>query len=212
MFENIDYLIVGAGFYGAVCAHELAKKGYGIGVIDKRPHMGGNCHDQIDPETGIRFHQYGPHIFHCESERVLAWLKDFCEFNSYFHQVLASHAGALYQLPFNLATINKFYNRDFTPGEARAFLKSVIEAHYRENPANLRDKCVNMVGPDLYEAFIAIIAKNSGAGRLMNWRRLLSAAYRCVTIIIPVIIIKNFTVFPWVVMMPSSRSCLPMPI
>ena len=154
MFENSDFIIVGSGWFGCVCAYELSQKGYKVTVLEKRSHIGGNSCDAIDHQTGIRYHLYGPHIFHIDDDRILRYIKKFCSFNSYFHQVLTVHNGETFQLPFNLATINKFFGKSFSPEEAKKFIASQISAEKSSKISNLEDKCVNMIGREMYEAFI----------------------------------------------------------
>lgn len=153
MYENLDFLIVGAGLFGCVCAHELKRRGYNALVIEKRPYVGGNCHDSVDETTGIRYHTHGPHIFHCNDDAILSYIKQFCEFNGYFHQVLTEHEGELYQLPINLFTINKFFKKKFNPEEAQNFLVTQIQKNYIPNPENLEQQLLNLSGKDIYRAF-----------------------------------------------------------
>src|SRR3954464_3658026 len=103
-----DYLIVGAGFSGAVLAERLAKDGHKVLICDKRPHIAGNAYDHYD-DSGILVHKYGPHIFHTNSERVFAYLSQFTEWRPYEHRVLASVDGQLVPIPINLDTINRLY-------------------------------------------------------------------------------------------------------
>jgi UDP-galactopyranose mutase len=152
---NYEYLVVGAGLFGSVMAERLANDaGARVLVIDKRGHIGGNCHSQRDPDTGIEFHTYGTHIFHTSSREVWEYVGRFTEFNGYHHQVLATHRGTVYQLPVNLATINAFYGLQLNPAEARAFLSKEIEKEEVASPRNLEEKAVSLIGRPLYEAFI----------------------------------------------------------
>src|SRR5690606_37370792 len=122
-----DYLIVGAGFAGSVLAERLArvldKK---VMVIDRRPHIGGNAYDYYN-DAGILIHQYGPHIFHTHSAKVVDYLSQFTEWRPYEHRVLAEVDGMLVPMPINLTTLSQLYGREFTPQEAEAFLKSRAE-------------------------------------------------------------------------------------
>lgn len=153
--ENLRYLVVGAGFFGSVVAEHIARDlGERVAVIDRRPHSGGNCHSEIDPETGIEFHSYGTHIFHTGNERVWSYLQRFTQLNAYRHQVLASHRGRIYQMPINLETINAYYGRSLRPFEVEAFLRSEIGGEFRADPRNLEEKAISLVGRPLYEAFI----------------------------------------------------------
>jgi UDP-galactopyranose mutase len=150
-----DYLVVGAGFFGSVLAERLANdRGADVLVIDKRSHIGGNCHSQEDPETGIEFHTYGTHVFHTSSREVWNYITRFTEFNGYRHQVLTVHKGRVYQMPINLATISAFFNRKLSPAEARELVQSETRAAGIERPENLEEKAISAVGRSLYEAFI----------------------------------------------------------
>jgi UDP-galactopyranose mutase len=152
---NYDYLVVGAGLFGSVLAERLANDaGARVLVIDKRGHVGGNCHSQRDPDTGIEFHTYGTHVFHTSSREAWEYVSRFTEFNGYHHQVLAKHNGTVYQLPVNLTTINAFYGLRLTPVEAREFLKKEREKEDISCPHNLEEKAVSLIGRPLYEAFI----------------------------------------------------------
>jgi UDP-galactopyranose mutase len=150
-----DYLVVGAGFFGCVLAERLANDaGARVFVIDKRSHIGGNCHSREDAETGIEFHTYGTHVFHTSSRQVWEYINRFSKFNGYHHQVLSVHKGRVYQLPINLATINSFYNLKLAPGEAREFLEQETRAAGIRRPRNLEEEAISKVGRPLYEALI----------------------------------------------------------
>jgi len=153
--ENPDYLIVGAGFYGSVLAERLAsERGASVVVIDKRSHIGGNCYSEFDQETEIEFHKYGTHIFHTNSKKVFQYLSLFTEFNSYHHQVLTTHKGKVFQMPINLETINSFFGVNLKPFEVANFLDKLKSKETYENPKNLEEKAISLVGRELYEAFI----------------------------------------------------------
>jgi UDP-galactopyranose mutase len=150
-----DYLVVGAGFFGCVLAERLARDGDArVLVIEKRSHIGGNCHSQEDPETGIEFHTYGTHVFHTSSRDVWKYITKFTEFNGYHHQVLTVHKGKVYQLPVNLATINSFYGLELVPSQARQLLRHETRSAGIRRPRNLEEKAILSVGRPLYEAFI----------------------------------------------------------
>jgi UDP-galactopyranose mutase len=150
-----DYLIVGAGFFGVVIAEQLAslhdKK---VLIIDKRDHIGGNCYSQMDEETGIEYHKYGTHIFHTSCEKVIHYLNRFTEWNGYYHQVLTTHRGKVFQMPINLETINSFFNKNLKPFEVASFLEELSKSHKVEHPINLEEKAISQIGPELYQAFI----------------------------------------------------------
>ena len=151
----MSYLIVGSGFWGATIAESIATvMKQPVTIIDKRDHIGGNCHSSLDEETGIECHRYGSHIFHTSIPQVWEYLSRFCEFTSYRHKVLITHGGKVYAMPINLFTINAFYGKNFTPSGAEAFLAAEIARDRIEQPANLEEKAVSLIGRPLYEAFI----------------------------------------------------------
>ena len=118
------YLIVGSGFSGCVLANCLVNKtGCSILIIDEREHIGGNCHTSRDAETGVMLHHYGPHIFNTDKKEIWDYVNSFGEFRPYVHRVKAVSNGKVYPLPVNLMTINQFFNKQFNPEEAQAFLK-----------------------------------------------------------------------------------------
>ncbi|HWH84874.1 MAG TPA: UDP-galactopyranose mutase [Burkholderiaceae bacterium] len=149
----MDCLIVGAGFAGAVCARELADAGHTVLVIDKRPHIGGNAFDRLDA-SGVLVHQYGPHIFHTNSEKVFEYLSRFTEWRPYEHRVLAvpdARNDRAYPLPINRTTINRLYGLDLDETGVKAFLERVREP--REPIRTSEDVVLNSVGTDLCDKF-----------------------------------------------------------
>jgi len=159
-----DYLIVGAGFYGSVLAERIANDlGGRVLVLDKRDHIGGNCYSYKENETGIEWHKYGTHIFHTSSQKAWDYINQFTSFNGYFHQVLTTHKGHVYQMPINLETINSFYNLNLTPTEAEAFIQKEIEKEGITIPADLEEQAVSLIGRPLYEAFIKGYTKKQWA-------------------------------------------------
>lgn len=144
-----DFLIVGAGFFGSICAYELNKKGYKCLVIDKRDHIGGNCY--TSNRDGIHVHEYGPHIFHTSNERVWKWINQFVEFNNFILRPVANYKGEIYSLPFNMWTFSKLWNVTL-PEEA----KKIIENQGSEinDPQNLEEQSIKLVGRDVYEKLI----------------------------------------------------------
>ena len=143
-----NYLIVGAGFAGAVTAERLARcHGKRVLVIDRRSHIGGNAYDYLD-DAGILVHRYGPHIFHTNSEHVFNYLSQYTEWRSYEHRVLASVDGKLVPIPINLDTVNTLYDLKLGSLELEAFF-----AARAEHPPAIRtseDVVVSKVGRDLY--------------------------------------------------------------
>jgi UDP-galactopyranose mutase len=146
----IDYLVVGAGFAGAVAAERLARAGASVVVVDRRGHIGGNAYDHYD-DAGVLVHRYGPHIFHTNSERVFSYLSRFTKWRSYEHRVLASVDGQLLPIPINLDTLNRLYGLRLTPEDVPAFLASRAEP--RAEVRTSEDVVVSRVGRDLYEKF-----------------------------------------------------------
>lgn len=154
-FGGFDYVVVGAGLFGAVVAERIASDmGLKVAVIDRRAHMGGNCHSYADPETGIECHAYGTHIFHTRHQRVWDWVTRFTSFNHYRHKVWTRHGGRTYPMPINLLTINSFFGLDLAPCEVADFIRGEAERDGVKRPANLEEKAISLVGRPLYEAFI----------------------------------------------------------
>ncbi len=146
------YLVVGAGFSGAVLARELAGAGHSVDVVDARSHVAGNCHTERDADSGVMVHKYGPHIFHTDNERVWEYLNQFTTFMPYTNRVKTTSGGKVYSLPINLLTINQFFGKAMSPDEARAFIESQADMSI-ENPETFEEQALRFVGPDLYEAF-----------------------------------------------------------
>ncbi|HEY9068553.1 MAG TPA: UDP-galactopyranose mutase [Burkholderiaceae bacterium] len=149
----MDCLIVGAGFAGAVCARELADAGLKVLVIDKRPHIGGNAYDRLDA-NGVLIHEYGPHIFHTNSDKVFEYLSRFTEWRPYEHRVLAvpdARSARAYPLPINRTTINALYGLALDEAGVAEFLERVREP--RDPIKTSEDVVLNSVGPDLCDKF-----------------------------------------------------------
>ena len=145
-----DYLIVGAGLYGAVFAREALDRGKKVLVIDKRPHIAGNIH--TEKIEGILVHRYGAHIFHTDSREVWNYVTRFADFNRFTNSPIANCRGELYSLPFNMFTFNKMWGV-ITPAEAA----TVIEKQRTEiagKPENLEEQAVSLVGRDIYVKLI----------------------------------------------------------
>lgn len=151
----MKYFVIGAGIWGSVIAERIASQlNRPVTVIEKRNHIGGNCYSKVDEETGIECHMYGSHIFHTSAQQVASYLSQFCSLTHYRHKVLTRHKGRVFSMPINLGVINSFYGRDFSPAEAGDFLRAEIARHAVENPANLEEKAISLIGKPLYEAFI----------------------------------------------------------
>lgn len=147
------YLIVGAGFSGAVLAQQLATNLHcEIDIWDERAHIGGNCHTERDEETGIMTHQYGPHIFNTDKKAIWDYVNRFGEFKQYIHRVKGVHRGEIFSLPINLSTINQYFKKQFTPQEAEEFLTSIAD-HSINDPQNFEEQALKFIGKELYEAF-----------------------------------------------------------
>ena len=145
-----DYLIVGAGLYGAVFAHEMKARGKKVLVIDRRAHIAGNVY--TEKIEGIHVHQYGAHIFHTNNKKVWNYIAQFAEFNRFTNSPVANYKGKLYSLPFNMYTFNQMWGV-VTPEEASA----EIERQRREitgEPKNLEEQAISLVGRDIYEKLI----------------------------------------------------------
>ena len=145
--------VVGAGFSGAVIARELAEAGYDVEVFDGRSHVAGNCHTERDSESGVMVHKYGPHIFHTDHEEVWQYLNRFTAFMPYTNRVKTTTQGQVFSLPINLHTINQFFGKTFSPGEARDHIASLADTSI-EDPHSFEEQALRFVGPQLYEAFL----------------------------------------------------------
>ena len=146
-----DYLIVGAGLFGAVFAHEARSKGKRCLVIDRRDHIAGNVYTQ--QVEGINVHRYGAHIFHTNSKEVWNYVGRFAEFNRYTNSPVANYHGQIYNLPFNMNTFNKMWGV-VTPAEAKAEIQRQRDAAGITQPKNLEEQAINLVGTDIYEKLI----------------------------------------------------------
>ena len=154
----MDFLIVGAGIFGATLAERLASAGKKVLVIDRREHLAGNIYSYTDEETGIEVHKYGSHIFHTEMDEVWDYVTKFAEFNDYVHTVDTRHDGKLYPMPINLDTINLLYGTEMSAEEAEKFVKEEAEKDAKrlgiKNPQNFEEKGISLVGEKLYTAFL----------------------------------------------------------
>ena len=146
-----DYLIVGAGLFGSVFAHEASKKGHRCLVIDKRKHTGGNTF--CEKMAGINVHRYGPHIFHTDNGDIWRYVNDFVRFNRYINRPVANYKGKTYNLPFNMNTFQQLWGVN-EPHEAETIIKSQIADVGITNPINLEEQAISMVGTDIYEKLI----------------------------------------------------------
>lgn len=146
-----DYLIVGAGLYGAVCAYELKKAGKKCLVIDKSDHIAGNIYTK--EVSGINVHQYGAHIFHTSNKKVWDYVNQFAEFNHYINSPIAVYKDELYNLPFNMNTFSKMWNIR-TPQEAKDMIEKQVKDLNITEPRNLEEQALSLVGRDVYEKLV----------------------------------------------------------
>ena len=150
--RKYDYLIVGSGLYGSVCAYELSKKGYSCLVIDKRNHVGGNIFTKNI--EGINVHEYGAHIFHTSNKKVWDYINQFAEFNNYINQPVARYRNEIYNLPFNMNTFTKIWPDCFTPSDVKKRIEEERTKHRIDKPKNLEEQAINLVGLTIYEKLI----------------------------------------------------------
>jgi len=146
--KNYDFLIIGSGLFGSVCARELTNFGYKCLVVEKRNHIGGNCYTQ--KEEGINIHKYGAHIFHTSNEEVWNYINKYIKFNNYRHHVIANYRNELYSLPFNMFTFNKLFKLN-TPLEV---LNKIESQKFSGTPKNLEEQAISLVGSEVYEKLI----------------------------------------------------------
>ena len=146
-----DYLIVGAGLFGAVFARQATDAGKTVLVIDKRDHIGGNIYTEV--VEGINVHKYGAHIFHTNDKTVWEYVNRFAEFNRYTNSPVANYNGELYSLPFNMYTFNKMWGV-VTPDEAKAKIAEQRAAAGITEPKNLEEQAISLVGTDIYERLV----------------------------------------------------------
>lgn len=148
---HYDYLVVGAGLYGAVFAHEAKKKGKTCLVIEKRDHIAGNVY--CEDISGIHVHKYGAHIFHTSDRKIWDYVNQFAEFNNYINSPVARYKDELYNLPFNMNTFSKMWGI-FTPQEAKDIIAAQIADLNITEPKNLEEQALSLVGRDVYEKLI----------------------------------------------------------
>lgn len=146
-----DYLIVGAGLFGAVFAHEAKAHGKKVLVVDRRPHIAGNVY--TEKQEGINVHMYGAHIFHTNNKEVWDYITQFATFNRFTNSPVANYKGELYSLPFNMYTFNKMWGV-VTPEEAAAKIEEQKRQAGITNPRNLEEQAISLVGTDIYEKLV----------------------------------------------------------
>lgn len=146
-----DFLIVGSGLFGSVCARELTDAGFKCLVIEKRKHIGGNIYtEQIE---GINVHKYGAHIFHTNDKKIWEYVNKFAEFNNYRNSPIAIYRDKLFNLPFNMNTFYQLWGVT-KPEEAKKIIQKQIEEYNCKEPKNLEEQAINIVGKDVYETLI----------------------------------------------------------
>ena len=149
--KHYDYLIVGAGLFGATFAYEAGKKDKSCLVIDRRDHIAGNVYTK--EEDGINVHVYGAHIFHTSDKKIWQYINQFAEFNNYINSPIAVYKDELYNLPFNMNTFSKMWNIR-TPQEAKDIIASQIAELNITEPKNLEEQALSLAGRDVYEKLV----------------------------------------------------------
>lgn len=146
-----DYLIVGSGLFGSIFAYEMSKIGKKCIVIEKRDHIGGNIYTELD--ENINVHKYGAHIFHTNKKEIWQYINQFAEFNRFTNSPIANYKGELYNLPFNMNTFHQMWNVK-TPAEAKAIIEAQKIDAKIDNPKNLEEQAISLIGKDIYEKLV----------------------------------------------------------
>jgi UDP-galactopyranose mutase len=155
MSKTTDLIIVGSGFFGLTIAERVASQlDLKVLVLEKRSHIGGNAYSEAEPETGIEIHKYGAHLFHTSNEKVWEYVNKFTSFTNYTHKVYTNHDDVVYPMPINLGTINQFFDAAYSPSQARDVISQQAASESVDDPDNLEDKAISLIGRPLYEAFI----------------------------------------------------------
>lgn len=170
-----DYLIVGAGLFGAVFAQQAKEHGKSVLVVDKRDHIGGNVY--TEKIEGINVHKYGAHIFHTNDKRVWEYITRFAEFNRFTNSPVANYKGKLYSLPFNMYTFNKMWGV-VTPTEASEKLAEQ-RAEINSVPQNLEEQAISLVGRDIYEKLVKGYTEKQWGVNARICLHLSFAVFRC---------------------------------
>lgn len=160
VFENLlevkkmkyDYIIVGSGLFGSICAHELSKRNKKVLVIEKRGHIGGNIYTKN--MNGINVHVYGAHIFHTSNKDVWDYMNQFATFNDYINSPLANYHGEIYHLPFNMNTFTEIWPDVKTKDDALRHIEDEKKIFGFDNPSNLEEQAINLVGKTIYEKLV----------------------------------------------------------
>jgi len=153
--NDSKFVVIGAGFYGLTLAERISTiLNEKVLVIEKRSHIGGNAFSFLDQETGIEIHKYGSHLFHTSNEQIWSYVNQFSSFNSYRHFVIAKSGKDEYEMPINLSTLNKIYEKSMSPKEARAVIAGEIPKDHAQVQENLEDFALSQVGKKIYEKLI----------------------------------------------------------
>lgn len=154
-YDDCDVLIVGAGLFGITCARILADNGFKCLIVEERYHIGGNCYDYVDEETGINIHKYGAHIFHSDNQHVWDWVNRFTKFNNFINRPIANYEGKIYNLPFNMNTFCRIFDNVRYPDDAVRVINDDIPDYIDvDNPKNLEEKAMSMVGEKIYKILV----------------------------------------------------------
>ncbi|MFL6142810.1 MAG: UDP-galactopyranose mutase [Labedaea sp.] len=154
-YLGFDLIVVGSGFFGLTVAERAATQlDKRVLVLERRSHLGGNAYSESDPETGIEVHRYGAHLFHTSNKRVWDYVNQFTDFTGYQHRVFTKFQDQVYTFPMNLALINQFFGRSFSPDEARALVAGQAAEIQTADAQNLEEKAISLIGRPLYEAFV----------------------------------------------------------
>ena len=197
-----DYLVVGAGLYGAVFAHEANARGRSVLVVERRPNIAGNVY--TEKIEGINVHKYGAHIFHTNNRRVWEYITGFAQFNRFTNSPVANYHGELYSLPFNMYTFNKMWGV-VTPEEAKAKIDEQ-RGEIMGEPANLEEQAISLVGRDIYEKLIKGILRNSGGVPARSCRPSLLRDFPCALHLITIILMRCIREYRWVVIRSWLRT------
>jgi UDP-galactopyranose mutase len=198
-----DYLVVGAGLFGAVFTYEAKKRGKSVLVIDRRDHIAGNVY--TENVHGINVHRYGAHIFHTSNKEVWEYVNQFAEFNNYINSPIAIYKDELYNLPFNMNTFSKLWGIR-TPAEAQAKIEEQRKELHITEPKNLEEQALSLAGRDVYEKLIKGYTEKQW-GRPPSFRLSSSNVFPSVsstTTTISTIVIRES---PWAVTRRSLRKC-----
>ena len=198
-----DYLIVGAGLFGAVFAHEAKKSGKKCLVIEKRNHIAGNIYcEEIE---GIQVHKYGAHIFHTSNKEVWDYINQFAEFNHYINSPIAVYKDELYNLPFNMNTFSKMWGIK-TPQEAKEKIAQQVAETGITEPKNLEEQGLSLVGKDVFEKLVKGYTEKQW-GRECKELPALFAVCRCVLPMTTIILMTVFREFPLADTQESWKRC-----